>query len=129
MNIGFGFYPGGKKKALTMSYDDGQVHDRKLVEIFNRYGIRGTFHLNSGRFDTDVFLKSTEIRDLFEGHEISAHTLNHPYLTILPGIWWRRRCLKTERTWRNWPDILYGECRIRSGHTARNSLKYFHFLA
>jgi peptidoglycan/xylan/chitin deacetylase (PgdA/CDA1 family) len=85
MNIGFGFYPGGKKKALTMSYDDGQVHDRKLVEIFNRYGIRGTFHLNSGRFDTDVFLKSTEIRDLFEGHEISAHTLNHPYLTILPG--------------------------------------------
>ena len=35
MNIGFGFYP-GKRKALTMSYDDGQVHDRKLVEIFNR---------------------------------------------------------------------------------------------
>ena len=85
MYIGFGFYPGGKKKALTMSYDDGQVHDRKLVEIFNKYGIRGTFHLVSGWFDREGFLKSSEIRDLFKGHEISAHTLNHPYLTILPG--------------------------------------------
>ena len=32
-------YPGGKQKALTFSYDDGQVFDRKLVEIFNRNGL------------------------------------------------------------------------------------------
>ena len=28
-------FPGGKFKCLTMSYDDGQHHDRRLVEIFN----------------------------------------------------------------------------------------------
>lgn len=31
-----------------MSYDDGKVEDRRLVEIFNRYGIKGTFHISSG---------------------------------------------------------------------------------
>lgn len=41
-------YPNGLEKALTFSYDDGRVFDRKLVEIFNRYGVKGTFHLNSG---------------------------------------------------------------------------------
>jgi len=41
-------YPGGRFKALTMSYDDGRPQDRRLVELFNKYGIRGTFHLNSG---------------------------------------------------------------------------------
>ncbi len=33
-------FPNGKSKAFTMSYDDGTIHDRRLVEIMNRYGIR-----------------------------------------------------------------------------------------
>ena len=41
-------FPNGKSKAFTMSYDDGTIHDRRLVEIMNRYGIRGTFNLNAG---------------------------------------------------------------------------------
>ncbi|MFW5981441.1 MAG: polysaccharide deacetylase family protein [bacterium] len=84
MDISFAYYPGAKKKALTMSYDDGQIFDRRLVEIFNKYGIRGSFHLNSGKFDSEPFLDSVEIRDLFKGHEISAHSVNHPFLTKIP---------------------------------------------
>lgn len=38
--IQFDRYPGGVMKALTLSYDDGVVHDRRLVEICNRYGLR-----------------------------------------------------------------------------------------
>ena len=41
-------YPGGKIKALTFSYDDGVRFDGKLIEIFNRYGMKGTFNLNAG---------------------------------------------------------------------------------
>ena len=41
-------YPQGKIKAFTLSYDDGNVADRKLVGMFNKYGLKGTFHLNSG---------------------------------------------------------------------------------
>ena len=46
-------FPEGKHKVLTMSYDDGRVEDRRLVGIFNRYGIKGTFHLNSGLIRED----------------------------------------------------------------------------
>ena len=31
-------YPGGKHKALTFSFDDGCVEDRRLVALFNQYG-------------------------------------------------------------------------------------------
>ena len=51
MNKVYQCFPGGKHKALTMSYDDGRTQDRRLIEIFNKYGIRGTFHLNSGLMD------------------------------------------------------------------------------
>ena len=44
-------YPGGLAKAITFSYDDGQVYDRRLIEIFNQAGFKGTFHLNSGNLD------------------------------------------------------------------------------
>ena len=44
-------FPEGKKKALTLSYDDGTVLDRRLVEIMNRCGVKGTFNLNAGTLD------------------------------------------------------------------------------
>ena len=31
----------GKMKALTFSYDDGVTQDRRLVELFDRYGVKG----------------------------------------------------------------------------------------
>ncbi len=84
MRIEYGFYPRGKKKALTMSYDDGHIHDRRLVGILNQYHIKGTFHLNSGFFGREHIVKPDEVRELYEGHEVSVHTLNHPYLDMLP---------------------------------------------
>lgn len=77
-------FPGGKFKALTMSYDDGKTADRKLIEIFNRHGIKGTFHLNSGLLERDERIKAHEIRELYQGHEVSAHTLTHPTIARCP---------------------------------------------
>ena len=39
MNKIYGCFPGGKHKALTMSYDDGKEDDKRLVALFNKYGI------------------------------------------------------------------------------------------
>ena len=36
------------KKMLTFSYDDGIYQDERLVEIFNKYGMKATFNLNTG---------------------------------------------------------------------------------
>ncbi|MCM3728047.1 polysaccharide deacetylase family protein [Neobacillus cucumis] len=77
-------FPEGKHKVLTMSYDDGRSADRKLVEIFNRYGIKGTFHLNSGLFGTGDRIPREEVSRLYQGHEVSAHTVTHPTIARSP---------------------------------------------
>ena len=41
-------FPGGKRKALTLSYDDGVEQDITLMGILDKYGIKCTFNLNSG---------------------------------------------------------------------------------
>lgn len=79
----FCVFPGGKFKALTMSYDDNTPDaNRKLIGIFRKYGIRATFHLNSGLFPADTDWK--KVKELYEGFEISCHTQHHPTIARCP---------------------------------------------
>ena len=75
-------FPGGKHKVLTMSYDDGKIYDRRLVALFNQYGIRGTFHINGnglfGEMGPLPRIPFEEIKELYKGHEVSCHTYTHP---------------------------------------------------
>lgn len=76
-------FPGGKTKALILSYDDGTIHDRRLVQLMNKYHLVGTFHLNSNKLNSDnpfSYLNKAEIKSLYKGHEVSAHSANHPNL-------------------------------------------------
>lgn len=84
MNVRFGFYKDGKRKALTFSYDDSRVEDRRLVEIFNQYGMKGTFHVNSGYLGCDNYVTAEEVADLYRGHEVAVHGLTHPWLERVP---------------------------------------------
>ncbi len=84
MNKVYCCFPGGKHKALTMSYDDGRTQDRRLVGIFNKYGIKGTFHLNSGLWDSPERIPPEEIKTLYQGHEIACHTVTHPTIARSP---------------------------------------------
>lgn len=85
-----------KLKAVTLSYDDGVEQDKRLLEILNRYSLKATFNLNSGHFGRKhvhpawLFGKMNEfkvdripedeIREVYRGHEIAAHSLTHPPL-------------------------------------------------
>ncbi len=84
--INFDRFPGNTRKILTMSYDDGKTPDRRLVDIFNKYGIRGTFHINSGYLDNDRLdrISASEVKELYRGHEISTHGYTHQSLGITP---------------------------------------------
>ncbi len=85
----------GKMKALTFSYDDGVTQDIRLIELFNKYGMKATFNLNSELLGLPGELiregqhvwhnknKPEDIRHIYEGHEVAAHTLTHP---LLPEI-------------------------------------------
>ncbi|MGI5922540.1 MAG: polysaccharide deacetylase family protein [Lentisphaeria bacterium] len=79
MAVRMQYFPGGRNKALTFSYDDGPAGDRRLVELFNRYGLRGTFHLNSANMGRGDKISAAEAATLYAGHEIAAHTCTHPY--------------------------------------------------
>ena len=88
-------FPGGKAKALTLSYDDGVEADIRLLEIMKAYGLKGTFNLNSARYapeDTGYtkeniharMSRDTCIKVLKEsGMEIAGHSLTHPRLERL----------------------------------------------
>ncbi len=84
-------FPQGKAKALTMSYDDGKTADIRLLDIFNKNGIKGTFNLNYGIMTTEdetqvqhPRIKSDRINELYKGHEIATHTLTHPTVARSP---------------------------------------------
>ena len=104
MNKVYQCFPGGKHKALTMSYDDGRTQDRRLIEIFNKYGIRGTFHLNSGLMDEN-HIQPEEVPTLYKGHEVSCHTVTHPTIARCP-MWWRKSW-RTAVPWRKCAATLF----------------------
>ena len=59
--------------------------DRKLIEIFNKYGIKGTFHLNTGIMPVDEDrIQLSEVKELYKGHEVSCHTSTHPTIERCP---------------------------------------------
>jgi peptidoglycan/xylan/chitin deacetylase (PgdA/CDA1 family) len=92
-------FPEGKHKVLTMSYDDGREEDRYLVQLFNQYGLKSTFHVNSG-LTMDHRIPLSEYKTLYTGHEVSSHTYTHPTIARCPmeqvveQIMEDRRCLE-----------------------------------
>lgn len=78
-------FPDWKDKALTFSYDDAQIYDRRLVSIFNQYDVKATFHLNSGTLNQDGFITSSEVEELYANHEVACHAVTHPFFNQLSG--------------------------------------------
>ena len=100
-------YPGGKKKAFNITYDDGVLQDVRFVALLNKYGIKGTFNLNSQLMQEayswthpsgmPVTRLSPELaKDLYAGHEVASHTLTHPYMRDLSDAELYRQ-LKTDK--------------------------------
>ena len=77
-------YPEGKVKALTFSYDDATRDDFRLVEIFNRFGMKATFNLIGSQFDLEVRVHADEVKSLYTGHEVASHSFHHPFLDRIP---------------------------------------------
>ena len=88
-------FPGGLRKAMTMSWDDGVETDIRLIEIMKAYGLKGAFNLNSGMFAPEgtVYpagraqrrMPLSQIMSTFKdsGMEIATHGFTHPMLDKL----------------------------------------------
>lgn len=82
-------FPEGRAKALTFSYDDGVKADKKLIEIFNAHGLKGTFNLNSKLFDCECWhgkMGEEETYKVFSAapHEIALHGARHIFMDKVP---------------------------------------------
>ena len=83
----------GKMKVVTLSYDDGVVQDKRLIEIMDRNGLKGTFNINSGTYLPEEAIrekyygrmKRSECIELYKdsGHEVAVHGYTHPGLEKL----------------------------------------------
>lgn len=89
-------FPGGRARALTLSYDDGVEQDIRLIGIMRAHGLKGTFNLNSGLIapEDKVWpegqvhrrMKLSQMEKLYTeaGMEVAVHGLTHPFLEQLP---------------------------------------------
>lgn len=82
-------FPQGKSKALTFSYDDGVRSDIRLVQILDKYGLKGTFNLNLPLTDDEgrhIRLTEEEMLSLFQNspHEVALHGARHIFLDKVP---------------------------------------------
>jgi len=82
-------FPEGKSKAVTFSYDDGVKADLKLIKIFEKYGVKGTFNLNSRLFDCENWhgrMDEEETFNAFKGgvNEVALHGARHIFLNKVP---------------------------------------------
>ena len=85
-------FPGGKSRALTLSYDDGVIQDLRFIEIMRKYGLKGTFNINAGLFPSEDHefsatqihrrMKRSEILNAYpeELCEVACHGYTHPWL-------------------------------------------------
>lgn len=101
------------KKYVTFSFDDGLEQDKKLTALMKKYGLKGTFNLNSGLMGKrqlvagigtlgfmetpeDVERKNwltyvpqfripeDEIAQVYDGFEVASHGYRHEPLAFLP---------------------------------------------
>lgn len=82
-------FPEGRSKALTFSYDDGVKADLRLLEIFKKYGLKGTFNLNNLLFDCENWhgrMNEEQTYNAFagSGQEIAVHGARHIFLEKVP---------------------------------------------
>ncbi len=84
-------FPEGRSKALTLSYDDGVKADLRLLEIMKKYGLKGTFNLNSkselfncGCWHGKMNEEQTYNAFVDCGQEIGLHGNRHIFLDKVP---------------------------------------------
>lgn len=70
--------------VVSFTFDDGRANQAEGRALLARYGMRGTFYVNSGRVGLSTRLTLAQLQAFqAEGHEIGGHSVSHPRLTDL----------------------------------------------
>ncbi len=78
-----------KNKILTFGFDDCEIYDRRLCDLFRKYCMKATFFLISDqlglqcdfhRYGEDTVVERVspqELKTTYAGMEVASHTANH----------------------------------------------------
>ena len=78
-------------RIVCLSFDDGTIYDKRFIELLNKHNLKATLNLNSGLKDFVWYYDNKPIRrldleenkHLYDGHEVTSHSLTHPYFSSL----------------------------------------------
>lgn len=70
--------------VVSLTYDDGTADQLQAATLMSKYGMVGTYYLNSSRMGAAGWISATQARSLQSaGHEIGGHTVTHADLLAL----------------------------------------------
>ena len=111
-------FPGGKKKAFTISYDDNITQDERLIKKMEQYHIKGTFNIIPGWFskedavfpEGETYINVTEkkAKDLYDNSlvEVANHGYDHQKSTTVPTMQLMEDIIKCRRKLENMYDRI-----------------------
>ena len=137
------------KKFFTLSFDDGLEQDKLTLKMMRKYGIKGTFNLNSGLFGQKAYIKymnkygfsnapkdakkpifgkfadadripADEIRQVYEGMELATHGVTHANLSKLSPEELRVELLQDKEALQKFTDIPVAGHAFPFGRTNGN---------
>ncbi len=91
-------FPGGRKKAFTISYDDNVSQDERLIRLMEKHQIKGTFNIIGDWFmkegdelpEDKTYINVTEKKaiELYDNEfvEVANHGMNHTKMTNFPTV-------------------------------------------
>jgi peptidoglycan/xylan/chitin deacetylase (PgdA/CDA1 family) len=85
--------------TVSLTYDDGTTDQLQAATIMARYGMKGTFYINSSRLGAPGRLTKDEVHALQDnGHEIGGHSVTHADLPTLDVDEQRRQVCNDRKT-------------------------------
>ena len=86
--------PKGAPVVVSLTYDDGSADQLQADGMMAKYGMHGTFYVNSGRLGSNGYMSADDARGLqAHGNEVAGHTVSHADLpTLAPDEAKRQIC-------------------------------------
>jgi peptidoglycan/xylan/chitin deacetylase (PgdA/CDA1 family) len=88
---------------ITFTWDDGVADQLQAQQLMEKYGMRGTFYINSGNIGLPGFMTRADLDTLkARGHEIGGHTVSHQNLLTLSADEQNRQICQDRNTLMSW---------------------------
>jgi peptidoglycan/xylan/chitin deacetylase (PgdA/CDA1 family) len=88
---------------VTFTFDDGVADQLQGEQLLEKYGMAGTFYINSSFIGLPGYMTRANLDNLkAKGHEIGGHTVSHPNLTTLSADEQNRQICHDRNTLLSW---------------------------